>query len=443
MVGCIVATPSDQGEQSVRKMTAEQHVAVAGSPPAMDLTCMLGRLHIRSGDVAEVAPRRAAWLVLAFTMLFVLTGLSILLLGLFPQLGLSEESRDSEARLSICVGGVVFILLGLGSSYVVFKILRERVTFDLPAGRLHSTQRLPMWVGSDHETELSKLDGFQIGQRIERTAMGNKGGPRTMFDVNAVFAEPPGRRIRLISSSDEGAVRSDAERLSHLLKLPLVDSTSSAPAASNAEPPRLPSSAPEPETPREGLGFPVSSAPAGQASWTFRASKVEFVSPVLVRIGPTLCYWVFRIALCGIGAGAIVLGVLLWSVFGFVFMFIGLILLVVGLRAMRPFRMRLDLGSGIITSNRPSPKSLGVSKSVPVKAVAAVQLCSRYWERGGTTTFEMNLAFRVPAGRRWPLTGSEDGEAIRSDAQRLADFLNVPLLDDTESPRTTPDANLR
>ena len=52
--------------------------------------------------------------------------------------------------------------------------------------------------------------------------------------------------------------------------------------------------------------------------------------------------------------------------------------------------------------------------------------------------FQLNLVFRRPSGRRWPLVSSQNEDAMRSDAEKLAEFLNVPLLDDTDSPWPQP-----
>jgi hypothetical protein len=86
-------------------------------------------------------------------------------------------------------------------------------------------------------------------------------------------------------------------------------------------------------------------------------------------------------------------------------------------------------------------RGLGVrSTTLPLYAfrdIAAVQLCSQYVERDdpGYTTYELNLILTEPAGERLKLTSHADESRVRADAQRLAHFLEKPLLDHTYTRR--------
>ena len=65
----------------------------------------------------------------------------------------------------------------------------------------------------------------------------------------------------------------------------------------------------------------------------------------------------------------------------------------------------------------------------------ALQVCSGpkldFSGDAGYVAFQLNLVLAKPSGRRIVLVTHADERALRQDAQRLAEFLGVPLLDHT------------
>jgi hypothetical protein len=62
--------------------------------------------------------------------------------------------------------------------------------------------------------------------------------------------------------------------------------------------------------------------------------------------------------------------------------------------------------------------------------VAAVQIALfREYNFPRYTIYEINLVFSQPPGERLTLMARFGEQQIRADARRLAEFLNVPLLD--------------
>jgi hypothetical protein len=70
--------------------------------------------------------------------------------------------------------------------------------------------------------------------------------------------------------------------------------------------------------------------------------------------------------------------------------------------------------------------------AIRLRDVAAVQLCSGCWRgQAQYTAFEVNLVLSVPPGNRVNLVSHLSAEPARADAEQLAAFLKVPLLDHT------------
>ncbi|MEX0887407.1 MAG: hypothetical protein WD009_13310 [Phycisphaeraceae bacterium] len=65
--------------------------------------------------------------------------------------------------------------------------------------------------------------------------------------------------------------------------------------------------------------------------------------------------------------------------------------------------------------------------------VAALQVCSR-WVPGdhdtrGYTTYELNIILHQPVQARFNLVSHKHGQALREDARKLDEFLDLPVLD--------------
>jgi hypothetical protein len=70
--------------------------------------------------------------------------------------------------------------------------------------------------------------------------------------------------------------------------------------------------------------------------------------------------------------------------------------------------------------------------SVSLASIVALQLCSRYVTHSETPhypIYELNLVLDSPLGERINLLNRADEARVRYDAQRLAEFLEVPFLD--------------
>ncbi len=95
-------------------------------------------------------------------------------------------------------------------------------------------------------------------------------------------------------------------------------------------------------------------------------------------------------------------------------------------------RVRFDAAAGVMR--------IGSGRRAhdwPLGAVACVQICSCYvsGKSGAYTCFELNLVLADGMGHRITLMSHGNEKALRDDARTLAEFLHVPLIENT--PRST------
>ena len=176
-------------------------------------------------------------------------------------------------------------------------------------------------------------------------------------------------------------------------------------------------------------------------------ARLAILSTGLAVIKPT---WVGRIpmmAILDLGIAGLAVGYWFcetWAARA-MFMGIGAVLTVCALLWLAGI-----VGPKKVTFDRQMGRITGMSKISPefrngaLEDVAAVQICSRYVEdpddrrlgdRGpgkSYTAYELNLAFLRPEGKRINLICHARQAALREDAQELAEFLSIPLLDHSE-----------
>lgn len=181
----------------------------------------------------------------------------------------------------------------------------------------------------------------------------------------------------------------------------------------------------------------------------FRAFAVKFPRPGRATVGATWSFYVFAANFTAIALGAgtgffFARRGLRWSNFPFFPFAICGILAAAGVAIfLSPWFMRqvvIDRQMGLLL--RPGRKRDPlIGRGLPLRDIAAVQVCS------GMTTgdsdsapfwmYEVNLVLSRPAGERVYVLSHADEKALRADAQKLAVFLGVPIL---EGGHAVPDA---
>ena len=103
-------------------------------------------------------------------------------------------------------------------------------------------------------------------------------------------------------------------------------------------------------------------------------------------------------------------------------------------------RVTFDRRSGRYRSNRPLITPTHFTRlDDGLDNIAALQICrghSAFGRRRGYQWHQVNLVLKDPPAKRVPLMTQVGAEALRADAEALAEFLDCPVLDhSTELPR--------
>ena len=356
----------------------------------------------------QVATVKATGAVRALACVVLLFGLGALV---FAALGQRNRLFGTSIYPAPIIGlfGLLFVFAGVRTGIVN---ARRVWSFERHAGilRMHPA---PKGMGS--EIRLSDIAALQI--LVAETGT-------VMYETNLVLSEPMGKRLSVMCHVAEPAMRADAEKLAFFLQVPLLDHT--------REPAMV-----------EGHEFPIekilvqnriasSTARALRSRGTGQMAVIPALGPRIIKALVTL------VGLAAIGGGA-ALGVAAarksgWGgLVGFLFpSLIGVGFILVARLATRPpivfDRVRGSVrGKGLKFDER-------IQGQMPLHNISALQLCSgtvRGSENHLFPAFELNLVLVEPPGQRiWLITRQTD-RTLRRDAERLAQFLGVPLLDHT------------
>jgi len=99
-----------------------------------------------------------------------------------------------------------------------------------------------------------------------------------------------------------------------------------------------------------------------------------------------------------------------------------------------PKKIFFDRRESVIIKDSPKVEPV-FQGGIRFRDVAALQICSGIVKdtKRVFKTFELNLVLSSPPGRRVSLISHAKEQDLRDDACQLAQFLNVPLLDHTQS----------
>ena len=182
------------------------------------------------------------------------------------------------------------------------------------------------------------------------------------------------------------------------------------------------------------LPFDVPRTAAGRSRTSYRSAALTRPEPRILQMRPTTAAWVFSGAFVVVGLGAVAFGVLpllglpqagggvlrvaIPLVAGILFVIVGAVLVTAQARN----AMTFDLYRGVLRMSRPRA---GIGPEIPLRDVAAVQVLVVR----GTDALEMNLVLARPEGERLNVMCHAVETPLRADAQQLAEFLGVPVLD--------------
>jgi len=308
--------------------------------------------------------------------------------------------------------GLVFVAAGV---LTALAGARRQWIFARRAGILRMTPP-PKGLGS--EIRLSDIAAVQVLVADTGTIA---------YETNLVLSRPRGKRLTVMCHIREPRMRSDAEKLAAFLQVPLLDHT--------REPVEVAGRLVQLEKTlvRRGVG--------SSSSRVLRSRR--FGQMVLKpSLGPRILKaFLLLLGLLFIGIGT-ALGIAATRKSGWVAGLVGFL-----------FCSLMGVGFIVFARWAASPpivfdrlqravrgKSLKlngrVQGGIPFKQISALQLCSGTVSTGEAhhllTAFELNLVLVEPPGERVWLVTRNNKKTLQRDAERLAGFLGVPLLDHTD-----------
>ena len=347
--------------------------------------------------------------------------------GLGAILSVAAGDRLLPVRIPLPVAailgfvGVIFCLAGL------LFWGRQELTFERRRGSVRLKRAVK---GLGRAIPFGDIEAVEMVQDDDAAIAGK---------IDLVLSRPAGRRLAVAMRHAEGKLQEDARRLGEFLGVPVRDARQAVVSAAGA-----------------GPQITVSRRFNGKSgAANFRTHERVQWGPGLLVVQATRRNRMFRSFFLWGGAGSLLLGALmlglglagttdsLWGSLASaaIFLTIGAVFVLASVRLMACPPVFLDLTQGKIRGNKMRIAGRLVEE-IPLTLVVAVQIVSG-WIRGDSetpsyTAFEINLVLSQPPGERLAVTAHSKEIAIRSDAQRLAEFLNVPLLDHTAGDGGTP-----
>jgi hypothetical protein len=286
------------------------------------------------------------------------------------------------------------------------QMVLPRVTFDRGMGLLTLG-----WRGLRGQRPLASVIGVQIMQTRKRF-----GGPEldgaavTMYQLNLILDDPAERRLNVMTSNPLTA-RANARAVAEFLGVPVLDSADPPADAAAAS---APGATPLPLQTQWAVPSPVVIEPDPDIL-LIRPRRLVFLSVTRSMWHGVLLSVLLLGSLAARGAGAD------WiSIFLLVSIAATLVSMALLLIQSLGRRVRFDRAQGVLT--------LGRRASRPLASVTAVQIVDR-------TECQLNLLLDDAGQTRLNLITDTEAAVVRKAAERVASFLDVPLL---EAPRPGP-----
>jgi hypothetical protein len=346
-----------------------------------------------------------------FSAFFLVGGLALVGFGLgwFDALLFGPDAAPD--RFTSVTGGVCGALLAVLGAWLLLHLCRH--DFDRDAGQW--TRR---HLGSASARPLADVLAVQL----------IPGGIPTYLDlweVNLVLADRNQRRVNLSNHRELATAQRDAARLAEFLSVPLLAQLETAPRLH-----------------RDGRDLIVSTEPHdGAWAATYCNRALVLTGPERLEMHPPTRAWLVAAVQLGVaaatGCGALavagvaepigwerVAGVLIFAAFSVLFACLGL------RSILAPSRIVFDRSSGRVTR-----RLYLTTTELPLSTVLAVQVVDGGWHDSEDRwrSWQCNLVLDDATTPRWNVSNHADLRATRDHAAHLAEFLDVPLLDNAGS----------
>lgn len=194
-----------------------------------------------------------------------------------------------------------------------------------------------------------------------------------------------------------------------------------------------------------GRFFTADPSPLPLESWRYHHKQLQLKSEDVLQVVPTLTGWALPILSTIVLAGGVALRLLLkpkdriWDIIVIVFMLAGGAW--IAWRAMRGSLLVMDKSTGLLRGSGLAASGLSSSEPVPLTDVAAVQICRNretdtskpLLSRTEVDVYQLILLIGRPETRRVLVLTDRNSASVVQNAEQLARFLDVPLLDHGET----------
>ena len=361
-------------------------------------------------DGVEFRHGRLRWF--AGGLMVVLLAAAVLVLAYLT--GRNEDTdwigHAVEVVVPVALGGMALLAL-----FGLLSMLLRRTWVLVDVGR----RELVIcwgWVTAVRRLRLSRSQvrlELRIEQEDRQTGMGAKGS--TVIFLSAT--DLPGE-IRVAAGMAKAHVEPVYRRLCRALGVESADQTFAELNVGEEEP----------------LLIPMEPVRAGD--WSLPSMRVAFPSPDVAVVVPTVWSRLLFLPFVILGLIGLLVVVphtgesLLFNVVLAALCSCFTLVGVIGVLGRMSGRIvRADRSTGLVSVRDMSfPVARWVS--YPLEQLAAVQVCAYYSGGDGPyTAYELNVVLREPPAHRINVACHADGERLRDDAARLAEFLDLPLLD--------------
>lgn len=377
-------------------------------------------------QIAKIRPTAGIWV---FSFVFALLGIGVIVLSAVTQSEFADMGTpDSGLRgfwkvipiFRLMVSGIVGVGFVTFSVYFAVAAARRTLTFDRRSGTMHAKRNR---TGLDGKIPLRDFAAVQV--------LPAGTGEAYTYEMNLVLSQPAGHRFTVMCHAKEQDLRSDASKLAEFLQVPVLDHTH------------------EPEV-IDGRVLELERALLPGSTANFRTMVLRSAGPGQMSLKATMGAKVFRGIFVGFGLLALGMGVIGIVFFGSISkesvwwgllavaipIIVGTVLTLAGFKFLTEHPIVFDRVRGSV-QGRSLKTDDHIRGEIALRDIRALQICSGMisntdGEGKSYRAFQLNLVLGDPPGQRIPLVAHAKGEALRRDAEQLAQFIRVPLLDHTK-----------
>ena len=393
---------------------------------------------IRTHRLKEISPGRIEFIARGRTLCLPVVFMAM---GIIVMIGewLAVLNRNFDAA-SVCIQfcvGIISFLVG----FLFFRKYTTPHIFDLNSGYYWKSRSKVAPINMKEVGAHCRLQDIYAIQLLEEYCSGGNSG--YSYELNLILKD--GKRLNIIDHSQHAHLQSEAQRLGQFLNIPVWDATYEGKKCTKIGKSEsyLHTVKFNPSTLNDEIAMKIRWTPTkkvGGGSY-IRTHRLKEISPRRIEYIARGCVLCLPVVLIAVGITLMIGGriaVLNWNfdaAFDCIPFFVGIISFIVGFLFFRqyttPYIFDLNLGYYWKGRNKVSPIDMKkVKDRCRLQDIHAIQLLEEYCQPIDATpyySYELNLVLKD--GKRLNVMDHSRHVHIRSDANRLGQFLNIPIWD--------------